>query len=372
MNRSNVDVHWMQIALSIAKQGEGLVEPNPMVGCVIVQEGTEIGRGWHRRFGSYHAEIEAIRNAKETVSGSTAYVTLEPCSHTGKTGPCTEALIDAGVARVVISCLDPFENRAGAGAERLRAAGVDVEIGVLEAEGQALIHPFQMLCVESRPWVIAKWAMSLDGKIATQLGESQWISSIESRELVHKWRGNVDAILVGAGTVSADDPLLTARPAGNRVATRIVLSSAGDLEKNSQLVRTAREIPLLVVSGPQIPVSNRKHLETCGAEVYVCKSSDSSLQLEELLQELGRRKMTNLLIEGGGTVLGSFLEADLIDEVRAFVCPKLIGGKDAASPIDGSGIGQLQLCPNLQMDSTEQIGVDLLVRAVRNRNQKYQ
>ena len=239
LDRSTPDLWHMRRALELAAQGQGAVEPNPMVGCVIARGAEILGEGWHRRFGGAHAEVEALKLAGERARGATVYVTLEPCCHHGKTPPCTRAILDAGVARVVAAMPDPFPQVAGGGLAELRAAGIEVQSGVLEEEARKLNAPYLKLLSTGRPWIIAKWAMTLDGKIATAAGDSRWISCLDSRSIVHQLRGRVDAIVVGRGTAAADDPLLTARPPGPRTAMRIVVDTRASLSPQSQLVRTA-------------------------------------------------------------------------------------------------------------------------------------
>jgi len=252
---------FLSLAFQLAQQGQGTVEPNPLVGCVIVQNGTVVGQGYHRRFGGPHAEIEALRDAGKKASGAEVYVTLEPCCHQGKTGPCTEALIEAGVARVIVGCRDPHPAVAGQGLAALCAAGIEVCLEENCEEAKRLIAPFTKLITTGRPWVIAKWAMTLDGKIATHTGSSQWISGAASRTVVHQLRGRVDAILVGRGTAAADDPQLTSRPPGPRTATRIVLDSQASLSLESQLVQSISAGPLIVAASTAASLEKRQRLE---------------------------------------------------------------------------------------------------------------
>jgi diaminohydroxyphosphoribosylaminopyrimidine deaminase/5-amino-6-(5-phosphoribosylamino)uracil reductase len=354
------DCRHMARALELARRGEGRVEPNPMVGCVLVWDGTVVGEGWHRQFGSPHAEVDALRAAGELARGATAYVTLEPCAHTGKTPPCTQALLQASVSRVVIASRDPNPRVAGGGLEQLAAAGLAVESGVLAADGASLIAPFQKLVTRGLPWVIAKWAMTLDGKLATHTGDSQWISGEASRAIVHQLRGRVDAIMVGRGTVEADDPLLTARPAGARKAVRIILDSQASLSLESQLVRTCGEAPVLVAASAQAPPENCRRLLKCGVEVWQSAALDSSTRLAKLLEELGRRQMTNVLVEGGAQVLGALFDLQAIDEVHAFIAPTLIGGP-GASPIAGVGRTLMAKAARLAQLKIEQIGNDAYI-----------
>lgn len=332
------DEHWMELALELALQGQGHVEPNPMVGCVLVRDGVEIGRGYHDRFGGPHAEINALRTSNNA-SGATAYVTLEPCCHVGKTGKCTDALIAAGIRRVVAAVPDLFPAVAGKGFQALRDAGIEVQVGVLESKAVQLNAPYLKRLKTGRPWVIGKWAMTLDGKIATAQGDSRWISNSTSREFVHRLRGRVDAILIGLQTALRDRPLLTARPAGPRVATRVIFDRRLDLPLDSPLVLSTETAPVLIISNGGSP-ERRRALEAQRCEVLDAAGSAHG-EIEFCLIELGRRNMTNVLVEGGGQLLGSFLDAGQIDEVYAFVAPKLVGGEKAISPISGHGVSRM-------------------------------
>ena len=328
----------MRRSLELAGRGAGHVEPNPMVGAVIAQGEAIVGEGWHARFGGPHAEVAALLAAGGSARGATLYVTLEPCCHHGKTPPCSDAIIAAGIARVVVAAGDPFAAVAGGGLRALRAAGLSVEIGLCESESLRLTAPYRKLVTEGRPWVIGKWAMTLDGRVATTEGDSRWISSETSRALVHELRGRVDAIVVGIGTVLADDPLLTPRPPGPRQPLRVVLDRSARLPLESGLVRSAAEVPLLVATGSEVPLERVRRLEAAGCEVWSSSDQDPGGRFLELLAELGRRRFSNLLVEGGPTVLGSLLDCDAIDEVWAFVAPKVIGGAAALGPVAGQDV----------------------------------
>jgi diaminohydroxyphosphoribosylaminopyrimidine deaminase / 5-amino-6-(5-phosphoribosylamino)uracil reductase len=334
------DQQFMARALELAIQGRGRVEPNPMVGAVIVRDGEIIAEGWHQEFGGPHAEIVALNAAGERARGADLYVTLEPCCHQGKTPPCTEAVIAAGVARVIVGCEDPNPQVAGQGVDALREAGITADV-LDEVAASKLIAPFRKLMTRQQPWVIAKWAMTLDGKIASHTGESQWVSSPASRALVHQLRSTMDAILVGRQTVERDNPLLTARPPGPRVATRIVLDSEASILLESQLVQTVEQAPLMIVARETAPAERVKLLEDAGAEVFKLPLVPWQEQLQMLLAELGSRGMTNLMVEGGALVLGAFADIQAIDEVHAFIAPKLVGGKEAPSPIAGQGVADM-------------------------------
>ena len=354
----------MRRALELAAQGAGFVEPNPMVGAVVVDDELRLlGEGYHQRFGGPHAEIHALRQAGERARDATLYVTLEPCCHQGKTPPCTRAVLAAGIKHVHVAALDPFPAVAGQGVAQLRAAGVTVDVGLLEADAVQLTAPFRTLIQLQRPFVTAKWAMSLDGKLAARTGISKWISSAASRAIVHQIRGRMDGILVGMGTVLADDPLLTARPVGPRTPVRIVLDSQARLPLNSQLVRTAGESPVLVFVTSAAPADRVLALEAAGGEVVSVPADEHTHpDVTACLHELGRRRLTNLLVEGGSSVLGSFFDRRLIDEVHVFVAPRLIGGSAARSPLGGEGLTSPDLSATLTGLRVEQVDGDLYVQ----------
>jgi diaminohydroxyphosphoribosylaminopyrimidine deaminase/5-amino-6-(5-phosphoribosylamino)uracil reductase len=360
----DLDALFMGRALELAARGEGFVEPNPMVGCVIVRDGVVIGEGWHQRFGGLHAEVEALRVGGVQTTGATAYVTLEPCCHHGKTPPCTEALIAADIARVVCAQRDPYEKVGGRGIAVLQAAGIQVDIGLMESEARRINAPYLKLVSTGRPWVIAKWAMTLDGKIAAHTGDSRWISCEASRAIVQQLRGRMDAIVVGHNTAEQDDPLLIARPPGPRVATRIVVDGTASLSLESQLVRTVNQAPVLIAVGSRASNENISRLKSYGCEIVCCGNAEKDadptfVSIPTLLAELGRRRMTNVLVEGGAQLLGSLFDAGAIDEVHVFIAPKLIGGENAPSPIGGAGIGKIAAAMQLADPLIRQIGADL-------------
>ena len=336
----------MRRALRLALRGQGRVEPNPMVGCVLVRAGRMVGEGFHRRFGGPHAEVEALRRAGDAARGATAFVTLEPCCHYGQTPPCTEALIKAGVSRVVAAMRDPFPKVNGGGIRRLRRAGIRVEVGLCESEAGELLAPFITRVKLGRPYVILKWAQSLDGKIATRTGDSRWISDAPSRRLVHRLRARVDGILVGAGTVLADDPELTARATPiKRRATRLVLDGRLRIPIESRLVSTAGECPTIVLCDEaNLAEHSRKaaRLRRAGVEVKGFRASREQVPLRRVLEWLGGRGFSNLLVEGGGEVLASFVDQGMADEALIFVSPRLIGGALAVSALRGLGAATVQ------------------------------
>ena len=352
----------MARALELAARGAGFVEPNPQVGAVLVDSQlTLLGEGWHQRFGGPHAEVHALAQAGSRAAGATLFVTLEPCCHFGKTPPCTAAVIAAGVARVVVAVSDPFPAVAGNGLRQLREAGIIVETGLLEAEASELLAPFTKLTLQGLPYVHAKWAMTLDGKLATRTGSSQWISNALSRQVVHELRGRMDAILVGSGTALQDDPLLTARPPGPRVATRIVLDRRGRLPLDSQLVRTAGSEPVLLVTTAAAPREPLHKLAGLGVEILELEVINGRPSLSSLLDELGRRRMTNLLVEGGSEVLGAFFDQRLVDEAHVFIAPKLAGGRAALSPLGGAGCTEMSSALSLRNPAFQRLGDDVYI-----------
>jgi diaminohydroxyphosphoribosylaminopyrimidine deaminase/5-amino-6-(5-phosphoribosylamino)uracil reductase len=340
VSMSDPDQYWMRRALELAERGRGYVEPNPLVGAVLVRDGQLVGEGWHQRFGEPHAEINAIAAAVGGARGATLYVTLEPCCHHGRTPPCTDAVIRAGIVRVVAAMEDPFPPVAGKGAAALRSSGIAVDLGVCEAEARQLNAPYLTLLEKGRPYAHAKWAMTLDGKIATRTRDSKWISNEASRRLVHQLRGRMDGILVGIGTVLADDPRLTVRPPGPRTPTRVVLDSGGRIPLESQLVRTAREVPTILVTTTAIAPTKQAELTALGCQVEVVAGA-GRLDLSAVLNRLGQRRFTNILVEGGATVLGSLLDAGLIDAVHVFIAPILAGGDNALSALGGVGVDKI-------------------------------
>ncbi len=381
---SNLDQVYMERALRLALRGQGLVEPNPMVGCVIIREDYDntpgsdgdaqfseeggalvVGEGWHQRYGEAHAEINALKMAGELAKGATMYVTLEPCSHQGKTPPCVDAIIESGVKRVVVAMVDPFPEVNGAGIEKLKAAGIEVEVGVCGESARELNLPYLTRLEKKRPWIIGKWAMTLDGKIATRIGSSYWISSEEARLRVHEWRETVDAILIGSRTAMEDDPKLTVRlPEGRepkRIPTRIVVDSGGTLSVFSELALTARDVPLLLVFGPNTPKGKKEFWESKGAEVMVIDAPTHEQRLLLLLTQLAERGMTNVLVEGGGELLGHFFDLELMDEARVFVSPKVIGGSEAVVAVGGVGRELMRKAATLRNKKIEMIGPDVLI-----------
>jgi len=346
---------YMTKALDLARPWLGRTSPNPPVGAVLVDgAGRVLSTGVHRRAGAPHAEVEALTEAGAAARGATLYVTLEPCNHTGRTGPCTEAILRAGVSHVVFGARDPNPNVAGGGAERLRAGGVRIS-QVLEEEAEHLIRFFSYHARAGRPWVRAKMAMSLDGRTATRTGASKWITGPEARRHAHRFRAEIDAILVGVNTVLSDDPELTARtPEGTWEPLRIVLDSTCRTPTGSAVARRGTLIATTERAEPEA----RRRLQEKGCEVLVLPKERP---VQALLDELGRRGVLSLLVEGGARVLGTFFDAALVQEVHAYVAPMVIGGTGAPCAIGGEGAGELASAHVLDSLQTERVGSDMFI-----------
>ncbi|HET8592259.1 MAG TPA: bifunctional diaminohydroxyphosphoribosylaminopyrimidine deaminase/5-amino-6-(5-phosphoribosylamino)uracil reductase RibD [Solirubrobacterales bacterium] len=356
-------------ALQLAEGGRGRVSPNPMVGAVLVRGESVIGEGFHAVLGDLHAEraaIEDCRRRGEDPTGSTLFVTLEPCAHRGRQPPCTEAILDAGIARVVYASEDPTAKAAGRGPGMLRDGGVEVELvtGPEAAAARLLNQAFRKRARTGRPLVTYKAAMTLDGRVASPSGDSRWISNAESRELVHRWRAESDAVAVGIGTALADDPLLTARLEGETSQpTRVVFDSGAQLPLDSALVRSIDEAPLAVVCAPEAASARRDGLERAGVEVIVAPGRTPGARLIAALDELGRREVQGLLVEGGPMLAGSLFDAGEIDELRLFVAPILVGAAGARAVLEGEGVARIADGIRPLATEHESVGEDLLLRA---------
>ncbi|HBE68756.1 MAG TPA: bifunctional diaminohydroxyphosphoribosylaminopyrimidine deaminase/5-amino-6-(5-phosphoribosylamino)uracil reductase RibD [Planctomycetaceae bacterium] len=355
----------MKRAIALASRGVGHAEPNPMVGCVILDSAGIIAEGYHRRCGGPHAERDALANVADADRGrladSTMVVTLEPCCHHGRTPPCTDAILEAGIRRVVVGMLDPYEEVAGRGVKLLREHGVRVEV-LNRDDVRELNHAYLTRVTKQRPWVIAKWAMTLDGKIATRLGDSQWISSAASRQWVHQLRSRMDAIVVGRRTAELDDPSLTVRGIDNppRTPVRVVVDSQLRLSPTSKLAQTARVTPTVLWCGSDASNASQQRLEDLGVVVRRSDADDSNGRLPALLRWLAKeRQATNILVEGGGQILGSLLDQKLIDQCEVFVGAKIVGGANAATPVAGLGFERLKDTPGVEIREVEQLEADI-------------
>jgi diaminohydroxyphosphoribosylaminopyrimidine deaminase/5-amino-6-(5-phosphoribosylamino)uracil reductase len=353
----------MKLALKLAARGAGWVSPNPMVGAVVIKGGKVVGRGYHRRAGEPHAEVEALREAGAAARGADLYVTLEPCNHQGKTPPCTQAILAAGVGRVVIATRDPNPRVSGGGADFLAAQGVAVAVGLLAAEARRLNEAWFHFVETGRPWVIAKAACSLDGRIATVGGESQWLTGPAARTLGHRLRHRVDAIVVGIGTVLADDPQLTTRlPRGRgKDPIRVVLDSRLRLPLTARMLHLDSAAPTWAATTNQAPPDMRRALEETGAQVLVLPGDAGRVSLPALLAELGARQVQSLLVEGGAETLGTFFDQRLVNQFYFFYAPKILGGQKAPGAVGGRGVihlGEAHIVRDLRV---RRVGGDLLV-----------
>jgi diaminohydroxyphosphoribosylaminopyrimidine deaminase / 5-amino-6-(5-phosphoribosylamino)uracil reductase len=360
------DAHHLLRAIELAGRARGQTSPNPMVGAVIVKGGRVIGEGITQPPGEAHAERMALGACEEDPSGATMYVSLEPCAHQGRTAPCTDAIVEAGISRVVIASDDPTPKAAGRGPGILRDEGVDVSFvdGEIAATARLLNQPFRKHARVGRPLVVFKSAMTLDGKVATRSGDSQWISGEMSRARAHRWRAESDAVAVGIGTALKDDPQLTARIEGvARQPRRIVFDSEARLPLDSKLVRGVADVPVTVVSSRAASRTAVQALENCDVEVIVATGANEAARAAHALDELGHRDVQSLLLEGGPHLAGAFLEAGEIDEARMFVAPLLLGGARAKTALEGIGIEQVALAPRPIAVDTERIEDDVLITA---------
>ncbi|MCL6284748.1 bifunctional diaminohydroxyphosphoribosylaminopyrimidine deaminase/5-amino-6-(5-phosphoribosylamino)uracil reductase RibD [Ruegeria sp. 2012CJ41-6] len=355
----------MALALTLGRRGQGMTWPNPSVGCVIVREGRVVGRGWTQPGGRPHAETEALAQAGAAARGATAYVSLEPCAHQGKTPPCAQALIDSGVARVVAAVEDSDARVAGQGFAMLRAAGVTVETGVLDQQAMRDHAGFFLRTEQGRPLVTLKLASSFDGRIATATGQSKWITGPQARRAVHAMRARHDAVMVGAGTARADDPSLTVRDLGvAQQPVRIVVSRHLDLPLMSQLARSAAEHPVWLCHGPGADSERMQAWEGLGAKLIPCAVDGSQLDAGDLLQQLGGAGLTRVFCEGGSALAASLLAEDLVDEFVGFGAGLAIGAEGLPA-IGAMGLDRLEDAPLFTLSETRQIGADILHRWTR-------
>jgi diaminohydroxyphosphoribosylaminopyrimidine deaminase/5-amino-6-(5-phosphoribosylamino)uracil reductase len=358
-------------AIELARKGKGQVKPNPLVGAVVARGEEVLGEGWHERFGGPHAEVNAIEACGAAdLRDATLYVSLEPCCHEGKTPPCTEAILQAGIGRVVVASDDPTEKASGRGLGILRDEGIDVLVAdnELAARARLLNQPFRKHARVGRPWVLFKSAMTLDGKVATRAGDSQWISGEESRLLAHTWRASVDAVVVGIGTALADDPQLTARPEGVLAdlpyqPRRVVFDSLARLPASSQLVSAVDQIPLTVVVSRAAARSDTDALEAAGVQVLVATGENEPARVRSALDQLGSDGIASVLLEGGPHLAGAFLDAGEIDEIRLFLAPILLGGRTARDPLEGEGVEQISEALRALTFDCDRVGEDLLISA---------
>lgn len=363
---SNRDEALMRRAIREARRAVGRVSPNPLVGCVVAEEGSILATGFHSGPGEPHAEIAALESLDGSAEGADIYVNLEPCCHHGRTPPCVDALLEAGVGRVVVAMRDPDPRVDGDGLRQLRRAGVDVEVGLLEEEARRLNRAYLRYMTEGRPWVTVKYAMTLDGKIATHTGESAWITGETARRRVHEFRDRSDAILVGTGTLKSDDPRLTCRIPEGRDPTRVVVDARLEGALDSNVYSGGDDAPetwvVVGAGGEQLSTEKVQALERRGVELLEVETGEEGrIDLEQLLARLADRGIVRLFVEGGGRVVGSLFDRQCIDRVHAFVAPKLVGGARAPGPNDGRGIARMREAARVVDRETERLGEDVLI-----------
>lgn len=354
------DEKYMRQAIALALKGTGRVNPNPLVGAVVVKDGRIIGEGYHQQYGCPHAERNALAACTESAAEATIYVTLEPCCHHGKNPPCTEALIQAGISRVVVGSADPNPLVAGKGIAQLKAAGIQVEEGFLQAECDAINFIFFHYITTNKPYLALKYAMTADGKIACHTGASRWITGEVARHHVHQLRNKYAAIMVGTGTVLADDPELTCRIESGNNPVRIVCDTQLRTPLSSKLVTTAKEVPTIIATCCQ-EESRHKPYQEAGCQVWVVPSKNGGVDLQTLVHRLGQEKIDSVLVEGGGQLNWSLLQAGLVQRVYTYIAPKIFGGAAAKSPVGGIGVDNPQQAFQMRVVATQQLGEDFLL-----------
>jgi diaminohydroxyphosphoribosylaminopyrimidine deaminase / 5-amino-6-(5-phosphoribosylamino)uracil reductase len=358
-----MDIKYMQRALELAKRGIGYTNPNPLVGAVIVKNGRIIGEGYHEVYGSFHAEVNAFRNAVEDVRGADMYVTLEPCSHYGKTPPCAKAIVEKGIGRVFIGIKDPNPLVAGRGINILQEAGIEVVSGILEEEGRKLNEIFLKYIITKLPFTIMKTAMTLDGKIATHTNASKWITGELSRKHVHELRHRLSGIMVGIGTVLADDPSLTTRLKEGRGSDpiRIIVDSTAKIPLEAQVLNLQSKAKTIIAVTERANKDKLKAIEEKGAEIIIAASKNGRVDLSVLMRELGERKIDSVLLEGGSELNYAALEEGIVDKVNAFIAPKIIGGVNAKTPVGGRGKEDMSEAINLRGIDIHRFGDDIMI-----------
>lgn len=361
---------YMRLAIALAAKGVGAVNPNPLVGAVIVKDGHIIGQGYHVRYGELHAERAAFANLTESAEGAEMYVTLEPCCHYGKQPPCVEAIVEHGIAKVYVGSDDPNDKVSGKGIEYLRSHGIEVETHMLKEECDRLNHVFFHYITTKTPYVLMKYAMTMDGKIAAYTGASKWITGSEARQRVQETRNEYTGIMVGIGTVLADNPMLTCRLEGGRNPIRIVCDTKLQIPYESNLVQTARDIPTIVVYG-ELTEENQDiedkiiRLEEMGVKMLPVELKCGHINLETLMRLLGERQIDSILLEGGGILNYSAVTAGIVNEVHAYIAPKILGGSSAPTPVEGQGVEKPDMAAMFRLKDMETIGDDVLLKYIR-------
>ncbi len=367
-SRVSIDEKFMKMAIRLAARGTGFVSPNPLVGAVVVKDGTIVGKGYHERFGDPHAEVNALEKAGERARGGTLYVTLEPCNHYGKTPPCTEAILNAGIKRVVIGMMDPNPDVAGGGAKVLRERGVEVSCGILESKCKKQNEIFLKYVLKKVPFVVAKIAATLDGKTATATGDSKWITTEKSRNFGHRLRQQVSAILVGIETVLSDDPMLNVRLKNIKPSNpaRFVFDFYGRTPLESNLVQTAKKIPTYLVVAENHETNKLNHLSDLGVKIWKIPGRNGFLDPRAFVKKLGEEGFDSLLVEGGSSVHGSFFDANLVDKFYFFYAPKVLGGKNSKPMIGGHGVMKMSDALKVKEVKLRRVGGDFLVTGYIN------
>ena len=356
------DELYMKLALECAIQGIGRVNPNPLVGAVIVKDGEIIGKGYHEKYGELHAERNALANCTTSKHGSTMYVTLEPCCHYGKTPPCTKAIIENGISKVIIGTLDPNEKMAGKGVEKLRKSGIEVVVGVLEEQCKSINEVFFHYITQKTPFVVMKYAMTMDGKISTVTGESKWITGETAREKVHQDRSRYSAIMVGIGTVLADNPMLDCRIENGRNPTRIICDSNLRTPIEGNVVQTAKSIRTIIATTKVDEDYHKVYLDN-NCQILVVSPKDGRIDLQELMLKLGEMNIDSILLEGGSTLNYSALESRIVHKVQCYIAPKLFGGDISKSPVGGKGFSEISKAVKLKNSEITQIADDILIES---------
>lgn len=355
-----MDIRYMKRAVQLARKGIGWTNPNPLVGAVIVKDGEIIGEGYHERYGDLHAERNAFKHCRKDSKGASMYVTLEPCCHYGKTPPCAKAIIEHGIAKVYVGNLDPNPKVAGNGIKILRKHGIDVEEGILDHECRALNDVFFHYIQNDTPYVALKYAMTMDGKIATATGESKWITGEKAREHVHQLRHQYAGIMVGIGTVLADDPMLNVRLKHGNNPVRIICDSKLRIPEDSKIVQTAKEIPTIIAALSD-EGEKAERLKKAGCQILHIPGKQGDISIEELLQWLHREKIDSVLVEGGGTLNETVIKSGLVNKVYAYIAPKVFGGKTAKTPVEGEGIQHISDALSFDSMEVQMIGNDILL-----------